>query len=460
VIGMTPTGLDRLGTGLRSGRITAIELARQALDLAIENRHGGMVLVTEEIAMAAAARADHEIKAGLDRGPLHGIPVALKDVIDVNGLPTRLGTVGYRHQTPASDAPVWRALRTGGAVLIGKTRLPDLALGVVTPGVVNPAAPGRVAGGSSGGSAAVVAAGVVPVALGTDTGGSIRIPAALTGMAGLRPTLGALSTNGVAPLSPSQDAVGILAADALDCWRVFHFLRGDAPQALDGPATVWVPAQLWQGQVSDDVAASFARACQLLSDAGQRVVGCCLPSAAMTPAISYLLLLAEAARQWPMPEHPGTLSDNASRELVVGRRVTPVEYGGARKLATDIRQEVLRLLGGDPGVIVLPTTAATAVKPGEAVVVRDATTETVAAAYCRFTALASVTGLPAITVPGPMGRSGLPVGIQFIAAPGAESMLCQLASRFQAVAQGAPGQPRIALQPPGAGFRKSLMSQV
>jgi aspartyl-tRNA(Asn)/glutamyl-tRNA(Gln) amidotransferase subunit A len=259
----------------------------------------------------------------------------------------------------------------------------------------------------------------------------------------------------VAPLSPSQDTVGILTADALDCWRVVRVLRGDRSPIFDGPVTVAVPGELWQDQVTDDVAASFARACQLLASSGYLVVGCQLPSAAMAPAISYLVLLAEAARQWPAPERPGSLSDHVANELAAGRRVTPAEYGGARKLAADIRDELLRMLSRDAQVLALPTTAAAAVTPDDTVVARGSTTETVASAYCRFTALASITGLPAISVPGPVSRSGLPVGIQLIAAPGAEPVLCRLAARFQATCHAVS-----ALHLSGADLRKSLVPEV
>ena len=190
------TSIGYLAGLLRSGSVTSVALTEAALSKADADTYGAFATVTRDMALADAESADRDLAAGRDCGALHGTPVAVKDVIDVAGVPTRNGAPGYADRIPGVHATVWRALRDAGAVLIGKTRLSALALDLRTPGCANPRDATRTCGGSSGGSAAAVAAGIVPVALGTDTSGSVRVPAALTGTVGLRPTYQALPYDG------------------------------------------------------------------------------------------------------------------------------------------------------------------------------------------------------------------------------------------------------------------------
>ena len=187
-------------------------------------------------AVAASLGAFVELAAVADpgpgTGPLAGVPVAIKDVFDVAGQRVGNGTAGFGHRTADHDSAAWGRLRSAGAVMVGRTRLPELAWSVVTPGCRNPWSPDRGVGGSSGGSAVAVASGAAKVALGTDTGGSIRIPAALCGLAGLRPTAGTISRLGVTPLAPTMDTVGPLALTAADCLLVHEILAGPV---LAGP---------------------------------------------------------------------------------------------------------------------------------------------------------------------------------------------------------------------------------
>ncbi|MCA9878703.1 MAG: amidase, partial [Thermomicrobiales bacterium] len=182
------------------------------------------VEVAADAARAGARQAEAEIRAGLDRGPLHGMPVGIKDIFDVVGLPTRCGSAARAGAGPAaSDAASVAALRAGGAVLLGKTVTQEYAAGVISPPARNPWDPDRIPGGSSGGSASALAAHNCVVAMGSDTGGSIRIPAAACGVVGFKPTYGSLSAAGAFPLSWSLDTVGPLArsvADARLAWEV------------------------------------------------------------------------------------------------------------------------------------------------------------------------------------------------------------------------------------------------
>lgn len=425
--------IDELADLLRSGAATSVGLTEAALSEADADVYGAFVAVTGDMALEDAESADRELAAGRDRGALHGVPVAVKDVIDVAGVPTRNGAPGFADRTPQAHATVWRALRDAGAVLVGKTRLPALALDLRTPGCANPRDPTRTCGGSSGGSAAAVAAGIVPVALGTDTSGSVRVPAALTGTAGLRPTYRTLPYDGVSPLSPSQDTVGILANTpgdcllALDVMRVGAGLKPLGSAVVSGRLRIGVP-ELWRGEVDADIACAFGALCERLAS-GHYVRRCRLDLASLSPAVSYLLTTYEAARLWPADPAGAVLPPSVLHDLAFGADVPEAEYREARSLAGRISSALRLMFAVEADVIALPTTATTAV-PFDTEQVRCGSerSASVSSAYGRFTALASVSGLPAITVPCGADTAGLPIGVQLIGPPDSEPVLCWLAA--------------------------------
>ena len=405
-----------------------VAATRVALAAATDDPHGAFVAVTADSALAAAVELDRSARAGRPIGSLHGMPLAVKDAIDVAGVPTLGGPSGGARRSPSADAAVCGAARAAGAVIIGKTSLPDLALDVVTPGCVNPHDPGRISGGSSGGSAAAVAAGIVRIALGTDTGGSVRIPAALTGVVGLRPTYGTLATEGVLPLSPAQDTVGVIAADAGDCLRVFQALRPLGPAAGDGPRHVGVAVAdaLWAGRVAPAVAVAMEQACARLDALGHRLRSWTPPDAEAAPAVSYVLLAAEAAEQW-VPRPGYQLGVRAV--LAWGSRLSAAEVARTRALAARIRAGLMAGFDSGHDVLLLPTTAATAAAIDADDVEVAGAREPLGNAYCRFTTLASVTGLPAISVPCGTDEHGLPIGLQLVGPPHSEALLCRLAGQ-------------------------------
>ncbi|MBF8193442.1 amidase, partial [Nonomuraea sp. K274] len=254
--GRTLAGLAR---DLRTGRTTSTELVEQALDAIAEldPALNAFVTVDAEGARAAARRADQEPDDL--RGPLHGVPVAVKDLIMVAGLPSTMGSRHFADYVPEVDAWCVARLRRAGAVIVGKTTTHEFAYGPTGDRSAagpsrNPWDPARMSGGSSGGSAVAVAAGMVPLALGTDTGGSVRIPAALCGVAGFKPAYEAIPADGVFPLSRSLDHVGVLAGDEHDCLTAYRCLTtsesegdGAADPAGAGPVRVgWLdPAGLF-----------------------------------------------------------------------------------------------------------------------------------------------------------------------------------------------------------------------
>lgn len=383
-----------------------------------------------------------------------GFPIAVKDVIDVAGYPT---LDGFRTDVPAAvaDAPAWAALRAAGAELVGKTTTHALALGATTPGCLNPIDPTRIAGGSSGGSAAAVAAGIVPVAIGTDTGGSVRVPAALCGVLGLKPTVGAVSTVGVSPLAPSQDVVGVLSRTVEDLRMTFDVMRGRPTATSDRPLSVGFVDERW-ARASSDVLEPILQAAAQLASGGSELRPLHLPLSKLASAASYLIMLSEAAYSWPTQlfDAGQTPPDDVAELLRLGEGITAVEYINAKSLARRIRQELLRELS-DAGaeVLMLPAVAIPAPVRGADTVEVDHRVVPVEAALGRFAALASASGLPAISVPAGLSPDGLPLGIQFIGAPHAEGRLLDAAA-LVAAGEGA-SEVRTALATAGVRNREA-----
>src|SRR5215510_14574711 len=227
--------IAEFGRALRAGAITSERATERCLaNIEARNRElNAFIRVTADEALARAREADRELAAGRDLGPLHGVPISIKDLMDVRDTPTTAASKVRMPQPAPSDAPAVAHLRAAGAVFVGKTNLHEYALGTTSEdsafgAVRNPIDPRRSAGGSSGGSAVSVAAGMAFASVGTDTGGSIRIPAAACGIVGLKPTYGEISTDGVIPLAARLDHVGPLARSVADVWMVLRGLAGEA----------------------------------------------------------------------------------------------------------------------------------------------------------------------------------------------------------------------------------------
>jgi Asp-tRNA(Asn)/Glu-tRNA(Gln) amidotransferase A subunit family amidase len=409
-----------------------------------------------------AAVADPDPDLGPGTGPLAGVTVAIKDVFDVAGQRVGNGTAGFGHRTADHDSAAWGRLRSAGAVLVGRTRLPELAWSVVTPGCRNPWSPDRGVGGSSGGSAVAVASGAAKVALGTDTGGSIRIPAALCGLAGLRPTVGTISRLGVTPLAPTMDTVGPLALTAADCLLVHQILAGpvlatpapgdavlgDAvrpdPAAAAGLRVGW-PIGLWRDRVTPDVSSATEAAAAALRGDGVEVVTVELPLAtAYARAAAYVIILAESAALWhgALSQHPAGLSQRTAELLRAGAAVPVPDYLRSLRVAHAIRREVDAVFHQQRlAALLLPTVPTTAARLGAESVEIAGRQVAVETAYAYLAALASVTGLPALSVPSGLDRQGLPAGAQLIGPGGTESVLCLLGT----VIERSPGGRAVAM---------------
>lgn len=390
-------------------------------------RTNAFILVDREGARAAAKALDDESARGGDRGPLHGMPISIKDLIDIAGQPTTAGSRVRASHVAEKDALIITRLRDAGAVLIGKTNIHEFALGPTSDEsafgpVLNPHDTTRVAGGSSGGSAAAVATGMGVASIGSDTGGSIRIPAAACGVVGLKPSLGEVPLDGVVPLSFTLDHVGPLTQSVADAAAIWAVLANRPVPTLSPPA----PDALSLGQLEGyfttlldaHVRRAFLQALAHLRGAGVSLSSCAIDNA-NTIVETYTNISLPEAADW----HAGTLSSQAEdyqpivrQRLEFGRTIPAVAYLRAMENRATLFRAVERALEGCDALI-LPTLPIVAPRLGESDVTFEVATGgteklTARMALLRLTQLFNLTGHPAITLPIP--SDGLPVGLQLV----------------------------------------------
>jgi len=445
--------LREAAAALRAGSVSSVELTSAALAriAAAEPALRAFVLVMADEARAEAARADKELRAGHDRGPLHGLPVAIKDIVDVRGVPTRAGSLALADAPPAAaDAPVVRRLRGAGAVIVGKTVTQEFAAGTISPPARNPWDPARIPGGSSGGSAAAVAAGSVFAALGTDTGGSIRCPAAVTGIVGLKPTLGRVDRGGILPLAWSLDTAGPLAPTVADAAAVFAaigdrpwsgFDPGQAPADLAG-VRLGVARPHFFDRLLPPVAAAVEAAVDQMRRLGATVVEAPWAEAAAARDIAFVINRVETAAVHERlfrddPARFVLLNPDLRARIAAGPRLPATAYLRALRVRTLIRDSASRLFADHRlDALLVPTLPATAA-PADDLTVDHADgsdPEPVNAAYTRLTMPFNATGQPALSLPCGFDPQGLPIGLQLAGRPDGEATLCRIGHAYERAA--------------------------
>jgi aspartyl-tRNA(Asn)/glutamyl-tRNA(Gln) amidotransferase subunit A len=443
---VTPVTVDEFARGLRARTISALEMVDECLRrIEADNaRLNAFILVMADEARRQAREADRELAAGEDRGPLHGVPISVKDLFDVEGTPTTAASRVRDGHVARHDAPAIRRLRRAGAVIIGKTNLHEFAFGTTNEDSAfgparHPDDPTRSPGGSSGGSAVSLATGMALATLGTDTGGSIRIPAAICGMVGLKPTLGEVATDGVVPLSRTLDHVGPLTATVDDAWHVFHGLRGDTSLRPLTAAPVnhlrlAVPRAYFCDLLDADVRSSFETAVAALRGAGASIADVDIPSARFIAPIYLHIVFGDAA-----PYHAPALESMPERytapvrlRLELARYVLAEDYTRALEGRETLRHEVDHALSGYDALL-LPTVPIPAPPLGAASVEINGASEPVRNVMLRLTQLFNITGHPAISLPCGRTRSGLPCGLQLVGTRGQTDTLLYVARAVEGV---------------------------
>ena len=426
----------------RTGALSPVDLVQSCLARINDRRRvNAFITVLENSALDEARRAENEIRAGRWRGPLHGIPIAIKDLIDLAGTRTSSGSA-LPSTEATTDAPLIRRLRDAGAIIIGKTNLHEFAFGTTSEEsafgpVRNPLDLSRSAGGSSGGSGAALADGMCFGAVGTDTGGSIRIPSAACGIVGMKPTFGELPMEGIVPLSPSLDHVGPMARGVVDAAMLFQVMKGQQPTGvLNAPRrlVLGVPGPYFCDRVDDDVAAALARTRVSLESSGHETVNVEIEHAGWTPDVYLHIVLPEASSYHaPLLErHASSYSPGVRLRLEMGRYVLAEDYLRALDLRNALRIRVDQALDGCDALL-LPTLPIGAPPLGAGTVDVGGRSEPVRGAMLRLTQLFNLTGHPSIALPAGAGRDGLPRSLQLVGQRNATERLLAIAAAVEAL---------------------------
>jgi len=452
--------IEEVASLFRKRKLSPIELTKLILARIeqINPKLNAYIAVTAELALAQAKKAETELfaprgsKGHRDRGPLHGIPISLKDNIYTEDIRTTAGSKILAKFIPQHDAAVVTKLNEAGAVILGKNNMHEFAYGVTSNNphfgpVHNPWDLLRIPGGSSGGSAAAVAAGLCYGSIGSDTGGSIRIPASLCGVVGLKPTLGRISVEGVIPLSPKLDCVGPLARTVHDAALLLEPIlppvKGElSPRALEKSRakprkfTLGIPKQFFLDVVSQDVHFVFDEAIRILKKQGVRLKETSLPLLEETEDAGNQIAWAEATHYhqqagW-FPYRAADYGDDVRSRLEMGTKVSATVYLSALELREKfIQQFHLALEDAKVDALVVPTTPITAPLIGQEAIRLGEKDYSTRALMLRPNRPANLAGVPAISVPCGFTPAGLPVGLQFIGAVADEHLLLQIAHTFE-----------------------------
>lgn len=393
------------------------------------------ISVCRDEAMVEARASSARLAQGTPRGVIEGVPVAIKDNIDVAGVRTTCGSRILQNYVASRDAEVVARLRAAGAIILGKTNLLEFAYGNVHPDVGqcnNPWMPTRTAGGSSSGSSAAIAAGMVPLALGTDTGGSVRVPAAYCGIIGLKPTFGRVSTHGVFPLSWSHDHVGQLGRTAEDVRTLLDVVGTSGGNALDDVPLrdlrglrVGIVKEHMGTDIRPGVRRAFDRAVAIFCDGGAEVSDVSLPTWEQSEVVEVLISAPEATAihlRW-LQDRPSDYAVDTLTELELGTVIPAATYLKAQRFRHVMGAETRAIFAG-VDILVSPTVGFVAPETD------PATGTQLGALEALRTRVHCVVGIPAVTVPAGTAEDNLPAGLQMAAAWGSDHRLLSIAGVY------------------------------
>jgi aspartyl-tRNA(Asn)/glutamyl-tRNA(Gln) amidotransferase subunit A len=426
-----------------------------------EDKVKAYVTVCEGDGIKLAEAAEPQIKAGHDLGPLHGIPVSIKDIFETEGIPTTCGSKLMSGYVPKRDCTAVKRLKAAGAIVLGKTNTHEFALGAITPPTRNPWDLERIPGGSSGGSAAALAAFSALATTGSDTGGSIRIPASFCGVVGLKPTYGRISRAGIFPQSWSLDTAGPITTRVEDAALLLSIMAGrdeldPTSSRLPVPdyigmlrdrvsgLTIGVPKNYFFDQCYEDVVEAVREAIDLLKGLGCSIVEFELPHIAEIRAAQATLELVEpcAYHSRSLRERPGDFTPDSRLFLEQALLIPAVDYVQSLRVRALAYSDIAGLFKNFD-VIVTPTEPLTAPKVGEQMIKFGNVEEDINLATGRYVAPFNLTGLPAISIPCGFSHDGLPIGMQVVGNAYDESTILRVAHAYEQATKWHEQHPRI-----------------
>lgn len=444
------------GAQLRGRKVSSLELTRRCLERIdrFNPAFNAFITVTREAAEKRASEMDAELTHGIDRGPLHGIPIAYKDLVFTKGVRTTAGSKLYADFVPDHDARIVQQFDAAGAVSVGKTGLHELAYGITSTNphfgpVRNPWDREAIPGGSSGGSGTAVVAGMAYMAVGTDTGGSIRIPAAFCGCVGLKPTYGRVSKQGVFPLGFTLDHIGPLAMSVRDCALTFEAIsdaRGVVPAAEVGSlkgVRVGIPENAIINRVWPEVKRGVRAFADKAAALGATVMSVRLPEFAELNAVARLILLSEATA--------AHVSNLGKREmfgadvlalLEQGRLISAADYVNAQRLRRKLTAQ-FNAVWKQADCLIIPGTPTAAPKIGQNRIEIDGVDDDVRLVTTSLMRGINALGWPALSLPSGFADNGMPVGVQMLGRAGSEKSLLHVGAALEDAA------PEFKRLPPG-----------
>jgi aspartyl-tRNA(Asn)/glutamyl-tRNA(Gln) amidotransferase subunit A len=440
------------------GSLSAVELMESILDRmsAIPaDKHPYMMVRDRADVLAEAAESDRRRRSGTT-GPLEGIPIGIKDIVDVAGIPTKCGSKSRENVEPATrDAVVVSAWKWAGGIVVGKTVTQEFAAGTVSAPARNPWDLERTPGGSSGGSAAAISAGMALLTVGSDTGGSIRCPASVCNVTGLKPTFGSVSRRGVFPLSWSLDTVGPIARTVADCAAAFDVISGHDPgdpasapidvgsaaaelgQDLRG-LRIGYPKAFFHDKLEAGLSKVFDEAADQLRDLGAEIVAADWELALEARMASLVINRVEtsAIHEARVRDCPELMGDEWRLRVKAGLLLPATEYVRAQRARLVVRRSIADYFNRHAlDALIAPSTPAAAARTDDLhATYTDGTREHVLSSYTRTCMPFNVTGQPVVAVPAGFTPDGLPIGLQIVGRPFAEARICRIGHAYEEAA--------------------------
>jgi aspartyl-tRNA(Asn)/glutamyl-tRNA(Gln) amidotransferase subunit A len=460
---LTRQSVASLASLIRNKAVSPVEVTEAALSriAAVDGKLNAFATVMADQARVAAKSAEKAILAGGYLGPFHGIPIGIKDIFHTRGVRTSAGSRVLANFVPDDDATLVARLKAAGAVIVGKTQTHEFAYGYVTPTTRNPWDTRRIPGGSSGGSGAAVASSMCAAATGSDTGGSIRVPAAMNGVVGLKPTFGRVSKRGVIVLSWSLDHVGPITRTVEDAALMMNVISGFDPQdpaSADMPVPdftaalkkniagvkLGIPAEHFLEPLDPEVAGAFHQAVGVLKAAGAEIQEVSLPHAGASVLAALYILISEAAsyhERW-FAAHADLYTPEVQGYIRMGRLLTAAHYIKAQRVRALVARDFDHAFE-KVDALVTPTLPITAPLAGDPEVSAGKARMQLTEACGRNMYPLTMTGLPAISVPCGFSQAGLPIGLQIIGRPFDEAGILRIADHFQGITDWHARRPPI-----------------